>query len=181
MDLYSEETMESYRLQGEQGSGSSGSDSPSKFSTPYGKGKRKAEQQKKTPRLSPHVYQTADDAYRHMLRGLENSALMGKVNKSVAEGATPADQSILVSGESGAGKTVTTKIVLNYFAMLSKKRAANDQRTPSKSTQRLEGQREEVSIEQQVLQSNPILEAPILKWLQLLQVSTLLLRLRRTS
>jgi tRNA A37 threonylcarbamoyladenosine biosynthesis protein TsaE len=33
----------------------------------------------------------------------------------------PTNQSILVSGESGAGKTVTTKIVLNYFAMLSKK------------------------------------------------------------
>jgi myosin-5 len=32
----------------------------------------------------------------------------------------PTNQSILVSGESGAGKTVTTKIVLNYFAMLSK-------------------------------------------------------------
>ena len=35
-------------------------------------------------------------------------------------GIVPTNQSILVSGESGAGETVTTKIVLNYFAMLSK-------------------------------------------------------------
>jgi myosin heavy subunit len=161
MDLYSEDTMETYRLQGEQGSGSSASDSPSKFSTPRGKGRgRKPQQTQKAPRLPPHVYQAADDAYRHMLRGLENSALMGKAG---ANGGSPANQSILVSGESGAGKTVTTKIVLNYFAMLSKKRAADDQRsTPMKSQRPNEDgprQREDVSIEQQVLQSNPILEA----------------------
>jgi len=161
MDLYSEDTMESYRLQGEQGSGSSAPDSPTKFSTPHGKGRgRKPQQTQKTPRLPPHVYQAADDSYRQMLRGLENSALMGKAG---IEGGSPADQSILVSGESGAGKTVTTKIVLNYFAMLSKKRNADDQRSSPTKSQRLSEdgsrQREHVSIEQQVLQSNPILEA----------------------
>ena len=62
----------------------------------------------------------------------------------------PTNQSILVSGESGAGKTVTTKIVLNYLAMLSKVASLNS------SMVEMEG---EVSIEQQVLQSNPILES----------------------
>jgi myosin-5 len=60
------------------------------------------------------------------------------------------NQSILVSGESGAGKTVTTKIVLNYFAMLSKRCVSS---SPNKF------QENGVSIEQQVLQSNPILES----------------------
>eukprot|EP00804_Cyclotella_cryptica_P021598 CCRYP_005870-RI/>CCRYP_005870-RI protein AED:0.39 eAED:0.39 QI:0/0.44/0.4/1/0.44/0.4/10/0/1132 len=54
---------------------------------------------------------------------------------------SPTNQSILVSGESGAGKTVTTKIVLNYFAMLSRKL------------------QEKENIANQVLQSNPIVEA----------------------
>jgi myosin V len=74
---------------------------------------------------------------------------------------TPTNQSILVSGESGAGKTVTTKIVLNYFAMLSKKLSQNDmnpiRNTPTTSNKDNNGSN--VSIEQQVLQSNPILEA----------------------
>lgn len=69
------------------------------------------------------------------MRGLENSVIMKSASKKSSAkatigskslqadttGALPANQSILVSGESGAGKTVTTKIVLNYFAMLSKK------------------------------------------------------------
>lgn len=161
MDLYTEEMMESYRIQGEHGSGSSAPDSPTKFTTP-GRGRRPPQQKQKVQRLAPHVYQAADDAYRQMLRGLENSALIGKAIKAGADRASPADQSILVSGESGAGKTVTTKIVLNYFAMLSKKRAADDQRkTPMKSQRTSDAglRRDDVSIEQQVLQSNPILEA----------------------
>lgn len=169
MELYSNTIMERYRLQGEQGVGSSNSNSNSsstevsKFTTPY-KGGRPAAASKSvsSARLPPHVYQTADDAYRQMLRGIENKALMGKNTIRRGESGvlaqvngSPTNQSILVSGESGAGKTVTTKIVLNYFAMLSKKRADEEQsRTPTKR-----GPNADVSIEQQVLQSNPILEA----------------------
>ena len=171
--LYSEEMMEQYRLQGEQGAGSqqqAQSNSPTKFMTPFRKGTQ--QKQHTTRRLPPHVYQTADDAYRQMARGLENCALMSQPRRQPKRGqseleamqfGSPTNQSILVSGESGAGKTVTTKIVLNYFAMLSKKRALDSQRTtPTKSprpAQLESNHHDDVSIEQQVLQSNPILES----------------------
>ncbi|KAG9160818.1 hypothetical protein Leryth_008662 [Lithospermum erythrorhizon] len=73
--------------------------------------------------LSPHVFAVADVAYRAMIN-------YGKCN------------SILVSGESGAGKTETTKMLMRYLAFLGG-RAATEGRT----------------VEQQVLESNPVLEA----------------------
>lgn len=175
-ELYRPQTMENYRLQGENAHSPSGDNpSPTKFTTPFGKNKKRFQRQNSVSspsssngggkkRLSPHVYQTADDAYRQMLRGLENVVLTNKPRKQLSRGesaiadleghGTPTNQSILVSGESGAGKTVTTKIVLNYFAMLSKKLSENEAaNTPSR------GVDSDVSIEQQVLQSNPILEA----------------------
>ncbi|TXG63786.1 hypothetical protein EZV62_010780 [Acer yangbiense] len=73
--------------------------------------------------LSPHVFAVADVAYREMVNE-------GKSN------------SILVSGESGSGKTETTKMLMRYLAYLGGYAAA-------------EGN----SVEQQVLESNPVLEA----------------------
>jgi len=80
-------------------------------------------------RPPPHVFATAEDAYRSMTRSTKN-------------------QSILVSGESGAGKTVTTKIIMRYLATLSQRSEGNGR-----------AQSANVSIEAQVLQSNPILES----------------------
>ncbi|KAL8159065.1 hypothetical protein V2J09_000602 [Rumex salicifolius] len=73
--------------------------------------------------LSPHVFAIADVAYRAMINE-------GKSN------------SILVSGESGAGKTETTKMLMRYLAYLGG-RSGTEGRT----------------VEQQVLESNPVLEA----------------------
>ena len=110
-------------------------------------------------RLPPHVYKAADDAYRAMIRGIEMSSAMKRGSRARNRAAgqkkgddfeMPTNQSILVSGESGAGKTVTTKIVLNYFAMLSRKTQEDHGQIPDDG---------KTSIEQQVLQSNPILEA----------------------
>ncbi|CAH9084046.1 unnamed protein product [Cuscuta europaea] len=73
--------------------------------------------------LSPHVFAVADVAYRAMSNE-------GKSN------------SILVSGESGAGKTETTKMLMRYLAYLGGRSG-------------VEGR----TVEQQVLESNPVLEA----------------------
>ncbi|XP_062206682.1 myosin-17-like isoform X7 [Phragmites australis] len=73
--------------------------------------------------LDPHVFAIADVSYRQMINE-------GKSN------------SILVSGESGAGKTETTKLLMRYLAFLGG-RSGTGART----------------VEQQVLESNPVLEA----------------------
>lgn len=70
---------------------------------------------------APHIYAITDIAFRHMLTEQEH-------------------QSILVTGESGAGKTENTKKVIQYLAAIT-----------STSTKG--------SFEKQILQANPILEA----------------------
>jgi len=120
------------------------------------------------PPLPPHVYATADDAFRSMMRNLEDQLLHHT------------NQTILVSGESGAGKTVTTKIIMQYLAKLSKRSvAAVVSRQVSarfeyiSSPQGAQRNMKEpppfplspsssgllTNTEQQVLQSNPILES----------------------
>ncbi|CAF2261962.1 unnamed protein product, partial [Brassica napus] len=82
-------------------------------------------QYKGTPfgELSPHPFAVADSAYRKM------------INEGVS-------QAILVSGESGAGKTESTKMLMRFLAYMGG-RAESEGR----------------SVEQQVLESNPVLEA----------------------
>jgi myosin V len=62
----------------------------------------------KNEELPPHVYAIADESFRCMVRSLEDTSRSKTAN-----------QSILVSGESGSGKTVTTKFVMKYLAALS--------------------------------------------------------------
>ncbi|CAN4110468.1 unnamed protein product [Withania somnifera] len=73
--------------------------------------------------LSPHLFAVADACYRSLIN--EHGS-----------------QSILVSGESGAGKTETTKMLMRYLAFMGG-RSGTEGRT----------------VEQQVLESNPVLEA----------------------
>ncbi|KAM9211633.1 LOW QUALITY PROTEIN: myosin-6-like, partial [Leptosomus discolor] len=85
---------------------------------------------KKRSEAPPHIFSISDNAYQNMLTDREN-------------------QSILITGESGAGKTVNTKRVIQYFASIAaigdrKKEAANS----SKGT-----------LEDQIIQANPALEA----------------------
>mmetsp|Transcript_7961 Transcript_7961/g.11712 ORF Transcript_7961/g.11712 Transcript_7961/m.11712 type:complete len:1020 (-) Transcript_7961:318-3377(-) len=92
--------------------------------------------------LPPHVYGLADNSYRSMI-----SSLKGESSES-------SDQCILISGESGAGKTATTRFAMQYLAFLSQRRSPG-----AMSQRRVSARGNEVDVELQVLQSNPILES----------------------
>jgi myosin-5 len=72
----------------------------------------------------PHVYAIADEAFRNMMRSFDDHSKLGGSG----------DQSILVSGESGAGKTVTTKIIMRYLATLSQRSHDVDEHHPNTRT-----------------------------------------------
>ncbi|XP_062984325.1 unconventional myosin-Vb isoform X3 [Elgaria multicarinata webbii] len=71
--------------------------------------------------MDPHIFAVAEEAYKQMARDEKN-------------------QSIIVSGESGAGKTVSAKYAMRFFASVG-------------------GSSSEANIEEKVLASSPIMEA----------------------
>ncbi|CAO1373534.1 unnamed protein product [Diamesa serratosioi] len=83
--------------------------------------------------VPPHVFAITDTAYRSMLQDRE-------------------DQSILCTGESGAGKTENTKKVIQYLAYVAASKPKGSGAGPSPAM--IIGE-----LEQQLLQANPILEA----------------------
>ncbi|CAG9093215.1 unnamed protein product [Plutella xylostella] len=82
--------------------------------------------------VPPHVFAITDTAYRSMLQDRE-------------------DQSILCTGESGAGKTENTKKVIQYLAYVA---ASKPKGSAGPTPALIIGE-----LEQQLLQANPILEA----------------------
>ncbi|XP_025075690.1 myosin heavy chain, muscle isoform X27 [Pogonomyrmex barbatus] len=87
------------------------------------RGKRRSE-------VPPHIFAISDGAYVNMLTNSEN-------------------QSMLITGESGAGKTENTKKVIAYFATVG----ASTKKEKDDPTQK------KGSLEDQVVQTNPVLEA----------------------
>lgn len=96
--------------------------------------------------LPPHVYSIADRSYRQMMR-MDGASTFQRELKS---------QSILISGESGAGKTETTKIVMMYLTTLG---TSSDHGVGHSAIGGGISHDEGLSTMEKVLQSNPILEA----------------------
>ncbi|KHN83384.1 Myosin-4 [Toxocara canis] len=88
-------------------------------------GKRRSE-------MPPHLFAVSDEAYRNMLQNHEN-------------------QSMLITGESGAGKTENTKKVIAYFASVGASQQGQTANAPDG--------KKKVTLEDQIVQTNPVLEA----------------------
>uniref|UniRef100_A0A8C3K1L3 Myosin heavy chain n=1 Tax=Calidris pygmaea TaxID=425635 RepID=A0A8C3K1L3_9CHAR len=86
---------------------------------------------KKRQEAPPHIFSISDNAYQSMLTDRNN-------------------QSILITGESGAGKTVNTKRVIQYFATI----AVTGEKKKDQQPGKMQG-----TLEDQIIQANPLLEA----------------------
>ncbi|XP_075887459.1 myosin-7-like [Nelusetta ayraudi] len=85
---------------------------------------------KKRSEAPPHIFSISDNAYQYMLADRDN-------------------QSILITGESGAGKTVNTKRVIQYFASIAAVPGGKKDASAEKKG----------TLEDQIIQANPALEA----------------------
>ncbi|XP_032816931.1 myosin heavy chain, skeletal muscle, adult-like [Petromyzon marinus] len=85
---------------------------------------------KKRQEAPPHIFSISDNAYQFMLTDREN-------------------QSILITGESGAGKTVNTKRVIQYFATIAALGDVTKKKEESKKG----------TLEDQIVEANPLMEA----------------------
>jgi myosin heavy chain 6/7 len=86
---------------------------------------------KRRNEVPPHLFAISDGAYQQMMTNSK-------------------DQSMLITGESGAGKTENTKKVITYFAILG----ANEK------TKKDAGHEEKkANLEDRIVQTNPILES----------------------
>ncbi|XP_068609278.1 unconventional myosin-Vb [Brachionichthys hirsutus] len=87
----------------------------------YGEGVIEAYSGQNMGDMDPHIFAVAEEAYKQMGRNERN-------------------QSMIVSGESGAGKTVSAKYAMRYFATVG-------------------GSASDANVEEKVLASSPIMEA----------------------
>ncbi|KAM6957839.1 myosin heavy chain, fast skeletal muscle-like [Aplochiton taeniatus] len=87
---------------------------------------------KKRMEAPPHIFSVSDNAFQNMMTDREN-------------------QSVLITGESGAGKTVNTKRVIQYFATIA---VSGGEKKKESIPGKMQG-----SLEDQIIAANPLLEA----------------------
>lgn len=90
--------------------------------------------------VAPHLYAITERSYHSLLTTDRKRS----------------DQVIIISGESGAGKTEATKLIMTYLASITTSAEQHDRTSRSSSSYTSSSSD---SLEQRVLNSNPILEA----------------------
>ena len=82
--------------------------------------------------MPPHLFAASDGAYQQMMNNSK-------------------DQSMLITGESGAGKTENTKKVITYFAILGATEVKKKAGEPAAE--------KKANLEDRIVNTNPILES----------------------
>ena len=90
---------------------------------------------KRRNEVPPHLFAASDGAYAQMMSNAK-------------------DQSMLITGESGAGKTENTKKVITYFAILGASEGKKTKEAPSKDPAQ-----KKANLEDRIVNTNPILES----------------------
>eukprot|EP01034_Spumella_vulgaris_P026744 gene26744-33370_t len=98
------------------------------------------------PLYTPEVL----DSYRNGSRGMPPHVFGIAINSYNNMLSDSADQSVVISGESGAGKSEATKLILQFLTDISQKSHGTTETTAHKMSNTLEAQ---------ILAANPILEA----------------------
>ena len=136
----------------------------------YGRHMMEQYRGEKLGELSPHVYAVADAAYRAMRSDAPGGGGSGSGENGNTKQRRRRNQSILVSGESGAGKTETAKLIMQYLAWVGDEAAAAAAaggeggaeaaaKVAPSSPRGDSSSATTPGVEQQVLESNPLLEA----------------------
>ncbi|KAI3415864.1 MYSc [Globodera pallida] len=93
---------------------------------------------KRRNEMPPHIFSVCDEAYRNMMNDREN-------------------QSLLITGESGAGKTENTKKVISFFTVVGSSGGKKERKRAKLEMTVISGK--DSSLEDQMVRTNPVLEA----------------------